>query len=129
MYRVVMGVGTTDESVREKVAAVADLPDAGTAVAVTVVHATDDPGADVTRVDAVAEALAACRAADVSVEAVGVDAEPTEAVLSTAARLDADCICVGGRRRSPAGKVQLKSGAQEVILRTDRPVLVAGQVD
>lgn len=129
MYQVVMGVAPGDDRVREKVGAVADLPEAADAVAVTVVHATDDPDADVTAVDAVAEALSACRDAGVDAEAVGVTAEPTDAVLETAERLDADCVCVAGRRRSPAGKLQLKAGAEEVILRADRPVVVAGRVD
>lgn len=129
MYQIVMGVGPDDESVPDKVAAVADLPEATESVAVTVVHATDEPDADVTDVDSVAETLAACRKADIRVEAVGVETDPTEAVLATAERRDADCVCVGGRRRSPAGKLQLKAGAEEVILRADRPVLVAGRAE
>lgn len=129
MYQVVMGVGPDDASVPDKVAAVADLPEATESVAVIVVHATDDPDADVTDVDSVAETLAACRKADIRAEAVGVAADPTDAVLSTAEERDADCVCVGGRRRSPAGKLQLKTGAKEVILRADSPVVVAGRTD
>lgn len=129
MYEVVVGVAPEDERVGDKVAAVADLPEAPEQVRVTVVHATDEADADVTDVDSVADALALLEDAGIEATAVGVAEGPTEAVLSVARDVDANCICVGGRRRSPAGKLQLKTGAQQVILRADRPVLVAGQVE
>lgn len=129
MYHVVAGVGRDDDQAAEKAAAIAALPRAADAVRVTVVHATDDPALDPAAVGSVATVLDHLATAGVDAEAITVDGSPTRAVLDAAARVDADCICVGGRRRSPAGKRQLKSGAQQVILRTDLPVLVAGSAD
>jgi nucleotide-binding universal stress UspA family protein len=129
MYHVVMGVGPDDEQAAAKATAVADLPHAPDAVEVTVVHASADPELDPTTVPAVGATLDRLRTASVETAVEVVDADPTDAVLGTADAVDADCLCVGGRRRSPAGKRQLKTGAQQVILGTDRPVLVAGQAD
>lgn len=126
MYHVVVGVGPDDDRATDKADAMADLPDATGSVRVTVVHAADDDR-DPKSVPSVASALDRLEGAGVDARAVVVDADPTAAVLETAADVDADCICVGGRRRSPAGKTQLKSGAERVVLGTDRPVLVAGR--
>ncbi|WP_255196699.1 universal stress protein [Halorarius litoreus] len=129
MYHVAMGIGPDDEQAAAKADAVIDLPQAPDAVVVTVVHASDDPDLDPTSVPAVASVLDRLRTAGVDVVAVVVDADPSQAVLDVADDADVDCICVGGRRRSPAGKLQLKNGAQQVILGTDRPALVVGQTD
>lgn len=129
MYHVVMGVGPGDEQAAAKAAAVTDLPHAPETVRVTVVHASEDPSFDPTTVPAVAATLDRLETAGVEASAVAVDETPTDAVLETADRVDADVLCVGGRRRSPAGKLQLKTGAQQVILGTDRPVVVAGRAD
>lgn len=126
MYHVVVGVGADDDQAGDKADAVADLPDAAESVRVTVVHAADDDR-DPTAVPAVASALDRLERVGVDAHAVVVDAGPTAAVLETAADVGADCVCVGGRRRSPAGKTQLKSGAKRVVLGTDLPVLVAGR--
>jgi nucleotide-binding universal stress UspA family protein len=129
MYHVVMGVGPDDDQAAAKASAVVDLPHAPEAVEVTVVHVSDDPAFDPTTVPAVTETLDRLQRAGVEATVEVVDAGPTDAVLETADAVDADCLCVGGRRRSPAGKLQLKTGTQQVILGTDLPVLVAGQAD
>lgn len=128
MYRVVTGVAPDDERALDKAGAVADLPGDPDEVAVTVVHAADE-ATDPTEVAAVAETLSFLDERGVECETVTVDRGPTEALLSVAEERDADCVVVGGRRRSPAGKLQLKSGAQQVILRAERPVLVAGEAN
>lgn len=128
MYHVVMGVGPEDEQALQKAEAVADLPGRAD-VAVTIVHVATDESA--------AEEVPAVRRARESLADTGVEvalevrdgANPTEVVLAVAEDLEADCICVGGRRRSPAGKLQLRSGAQAVILNADVPVLVAGDAE
>lgn len=129
MYHVVVGVGPDDEQTTEKVEAIADLPASPSSVRATVVHATDDPDAEPTDVGSVAEALDLFSAAGIETETVVVDDSPSDAVIQTVTAVDADCVCVGGRRRSPAGKLQLKSGSQRVILKSDVPVLVAGQAN
>jgi nucleotide-binding universal stress UspA family protein len=47
----------------------------------------------------------------------------TEEVLERAREEDVDLVTLAGRRRSPAGKLLMGSVSQEVLLRSQRPVL------
>lgn len=51
---------------------------------------------------------------------------PAQGTLNLAADIDADLILMGGRRRSPAGKVLFGSPTQSIYLQTTRPVTVSG---
>jgi nucleotide-binding universal stress UspA family protein len=126
MYHVVVPVAPDDTQVATKVSTVAGLPGATEAVRVTLVHVAD-PGTDVTAVPAVADAIDRFAAAEIAVEAVRVEGRPTEAVLRVAQERAADCICVAGRERSPAGKRQLHPAAERILLNADCPVLVTGE--
>ncbi|WP_330632655.1 universal stress protein [Halocatena halophila] len=125
MYQIVTGIAPEDPQTEAKVSAITELPAAAETVAVTIVHVSDSE-----------RELRSVPAVDVAYETLtehGIDvtlrrstATPLNAVLAVADDLDADCICIGGRRRSPAGKNQLRSGSEAVILNTERPVLIAG---
>jgi len=128
VYHVALAVTPHDDHIGDKVEAVADLPDATEAVRVTLVH-VHRGDASVESVPAVAEARERLEAANVETETRGeVDDDATRGLLDAATDLDVDAICVGGRRRSPAGKLQLKPGATEVLLRAEVPVVVAGDL-
>lgn len=60
----------------------------------------------------------------VTVNAMGESGEPSEQILAYAEEIDADSVCIAGRKRSPAGKLVFGSVTQEIILNTERPVLV-----
>lgn len=131
MYHVVMGVAPDDERATEKAEAVVDLPGA---VRVTLVHVADgdDSDGDPESVPAVRETVAYLEEHDVGtvtetrlVPESAVE-RASDALLSVAGEVDADLVVVAGRRRSPAGKLQLSGGSQSVVLNADRPVLVAG---
>lgn len=47
------------------------------------------------------------------------------AIVDTAEQFDVDTICLYARRRSPTGKILFGSTAQDVILSTDRSILLA----
>ena len=53
----------------------------------------------------------------------GAIGEPTDSILSLAAELDASYVVIGGRQRSPTGKVLFGSVTQSVLLNADRPVV------
>lgn len=127
MYHVVLGVGEDDDQARTKAEAVVDLPGPPAAVRATVVHITEDPDLDPLTVDSVRETREYLQDAGIETAVTTTDGHPTRAIAAVAHDLDADAISVGGRHRSPAGKVQLRSGAEAVILNTDLPVIVAGR--
>lgn len=129
MYHLALAVQSDDEHLGDKLDAVAALPEADGSVRVTVVHVHEGDG-PVEDVPTVAEALDRLRTAGVEATAEGVtDDDATRGLLDAAADLDVEAVCIGGRRRSPAGKLQLKPGAQEVLLRAEVPVVVAGDLE
>lgn len=50
--------------------------------------------------------------------------DPAEAIVKVADDLDIDMIAMGGRQRTPAGKVLFGSVTQGVLLNAERPVFV-----
>ncbi|USZ68662.1 universal stress protein [Halorussus salilacus] len=127
MYHVVVALDEDADRARRQSRAVADLPQAAREVRATLLHVfTDGEGASATEVGAVRRASDVLNNAGVDVEVIERSGEPAATVLDVADRVDADCICVGGRRRSPAGKAIFGSVSQSVILQADRPVLVTG---
>ncbi|MFC4549432.1 MULTISPECIES: universal stress protein [Halorussus] len=131
MYHVVVAVDEDEERARRQAEDVADLPHAADEVRATLLHVfTDNPGG------ASAAQIASVKRAGEVLESAGVETtieersgEPAAVVLDFAQDEDADLICVGGRRRSPAGKAIFGSTSQSVILQADRPVLVTGGLE
>lgn len=124
MYTVVMGAGVDHDRALTKAHAIAGLPSSSEDLTVVVVHASDTSKETESAVDDTI-AFFAERGIETVVETVSAD--PPSALVEVATEREADLLCVGGREHSPAGKAQLRSGAQSVILNTDRPVLVAGE--
>jgi nucleotide-binding universal stress UspA family protein len=123
MYTVVMGAGTDNDRTLRKARAIADLPAPPESLAVVVVQAgdssADPPG--------VVRLTSFFNERDIATTVETVTTDPPTALVAVATDHEADLICVGGREHSPAGKAQLRSGAQSVMVNTDRPVLVAGE--
>lgn len=128
MYHVVIAVDEGTDRARKQARAVADLPRASEAVQATVLHVfTENPGgASATQVGSVRRVQEVLEDEGVEVRVAERSGEPAVATLDFAQSEDADCICVGGRSRSPAGKAIFGSVAQSIILQADRPVLVTG---
>jgi nucleotide-binding universal stress UspA family protein len=120
MYTVVMGAGTDNDRTLQKARAIADLPAPPESLAVVVVQAGGS-SADAS------EVISFFDERDIATSVERVNADPPTALVEVATDRGADLICVGGRQRSPAGKMQLRDGAQSVMVNTDRPVLVAGE--
>lgn len=127
MYHVAVAVVREDERLFDKLDTVRSLPASPESARVTVVHISDGESETVPSVSKAVRGLenaenaadAHCREGD----------ESAAALVEVADELGVDLLCIGGRRRSPAGKLQLKPGAQEVLLTAPCPVVVAGTVE
>lgn len=90
----------------------------------------DNPeGASITQVRSARRAASQLEAAGFDIEYHEASGDPSQSITQRADEIDADAICIAGRKRSPAGKALFGSVAQEVILGTDRPVLVISATD
>ncbi|MFC7157170.1 universal stress protein [Halomarina halobia] len=68
------------------------------------------------------------RAREAGVDCVTVtrEGDPTEAILDYIDAADIDVVVIGGRKRSPAGKLLFGSVTQSIVLHTDVPVMITG---
>ena len=127
MYHVLIAVDADENRALAQAETVAELP--GTdEIEATVFHVFGDnpSGASATQVAAVRRTVE--RLEDAGVEA-GVresSGDPADTILDAADDVDADLVCIGGRKRTPAGKALFGSVTQSVILNSERPVVVTG---
>jgi len=131
MYEIVLGVDSSVERARAQAKALTDLPCEPHDVHATVLHDfTDNPtGASVGQIGAVRRARDLLEEGGIEVTLTESSGDPATAIIDTADGIDADVICVAGRKRTPAGKVLFGSVTQAVILATDRPVLVCSAAE
>jgi nucleotide-binding universal stress UspA family protein len=126
MYRVLLGVALEDESrAIAQAKAVAGLPGADGGVTAHLCHVfRDNPeGASVHQLGTVRRAREILEEAGVNCVHYEASGDPGEELIAAADEVDADLICVSGRKRSPAGKAVFGSTTQTVVLNADRPVL------
>lgn len=126
MYEVLIGIDkTADERAVAQAEAVADLPHAADETKATLCHVfRDNPeGASVHQISAVRRARETLEAAGVTCVHYEASGDPADELLAAAADVDANAICVSGRKRRPSGKAVFGSVSQDVILGSDRPVL------
>jgi nucleotide-binding universal stress UspA family protein len=131
MYEVVCCVDTGGDAVPKQVDAIAGLPGAAEGIHATVLHVFGDnpSGASATQVASVRRAVDRLEAAGIEAEVAEESGDPTATIERIAAEVDADLVCIGGRRRSPTGKALFGSVTQTVILGADRPVLVVDSAE
>ena len=128
MVRLLLALDDDLSQVEAQIAAIEDVVETADGAEAFLLHVFDDnpEGASVHQVEAVREAEERLETAGVTVELLESSGDPADEILKYATEHDVDQICVGGRKRSPAGKALFGSVTQDVILGTTRPVLVCG---
>jgi nucleotide-binding universal stress UspA family protein len=131
MVRLLVALDDDLSQAQAQIEAIEDMVETAEGAEAFLLHVFDDnpEGASVNQVEAVRETKDRLEAAGVTVELLESSGDPAEETLKHAEQYDVDQICVGGRKRSPAGKALFGSVTQDVILGTDRPVLVCGSTE
>ncbi|PSP50737.1 universal stress protein [Halobacteriales archaeon QH_3_68_24] len=131
MVRLLVALDDRVPAANAQVDAVEDVVSVADEVEAWLLHVFGEnpEGASVTQVEAARRASDRLEELGVEVNLLGSSGNPAEEILRYAEEHDVDQICVGGRKRSPAGKALFGSVTQDVILGTDRPVLVCGSTD
>ncbi|MDF9748497.1 universal stress protein [Natrinema salsiterrestre] len=128
MTEILLAIDDDETRVERQIRTILDLPIRTETVSVTVLHVfSDNPtGASVSQ-------LQTARSVEERLEAAGIDinldersGDPAPEILAYADEIDADVLCLAGRKRSPTGKALFGSVTQDVLLSTDRSVLIAG---
>ncbi len=127
MYRIVQAIDDEVDRSLDQAQTIIDLAADSEPVTVVITHGFEFKGPDdeLTDLESVQRVTDRFDEHGVTYELRGEQAEPAAFVLETADDIDADLICVGGRTRSPVGKVLFGSVSQQIILEADLPVLVA----
>ncbi|MEF8786779.1 MAG: universal stress protein [Haloarculaceae archaeon] len=130
MKDVLFGIDQDVDRAVAQVNTVLDLFDADNIHAYLLHDFVDNPeGASVVQVDSVKRAEELLEDAGVPVDLREGSGDPAESIIESAEAIDADAICIAGRKRSPAGKMLFGSVSQSVILNTQRPVLLCSPSD
>lgn len=126
MYEYLLTVDGNEARARAQAETVADQPENATNIHVTILHVftDDDDSVSIEEITAATLARDILEDAGIDVDLDGSIGDPTTAILETAEQVDANRLCVAGRKRTPTGKVIFGSVTQGLILSTSRPVLV-----
>ncbi len=143
MYDIVMAVDGDETRVSRQINAIEDLPaKEELSVVVLYVHEevdmpADEAGTQVINAinddiddlqglpDTVQDAQDTLEEYGVSVNVSELKGDPATVIRDVADEVDANAICVAGRNRNPVGKAIFGSVTQEVLLESDRTVIVA----
>lgn len=146
MYQVLVAVDEDADHAELLARVVARLPNAERSVEATVLYVfenveappaaaiqelprrdTDDTADDrLTFPESVERARTVLEDAGVSHRVCEERGDPDEEILTAADDLSVDAIYIGGKNRSPSGKILFGSVVQDVLFGTDRPVTIIG---
>lgn len=131
MYRPLLAVDANEQRAQSVLDTLQTLPAYEEEVEPTVFHCfTNNPeGASINQVKSVRKIVDALENQDIEFHLMEASGEPAIEIINVADEIDADGIFMAGRKRSATGKVLFGSTTQEVVLNTDRPVMICGQTE
>ena len=125
MSTIVAGIDTDTDRARALAEGIVSVPGTDELEAILVHSFDENPeGASVDQVASVRRASEILEEQGVEVTLDESSGDTAGGLIDAAEEHDADMIVVAGRKRSPTGKAIFGSVTQDVILGTDRPVLV-----
>lgn len=125
MTRVLLSIDEDESRAKAQAETVLDLLDTDD-LTVDLLHVFEDnpEGATAKQMGSIRRAREAFEGTGVDVTIQEESGDPGQEIVEYAEEIDADAVCISGRKRSPAGKVVFGSVTQDVILNTERSVLV-----
>jgi len=131
MYDVLVAIDDDEDRALAQARAVAAFPGADSTLTAHLCHVfRDNPeGASVSQLASIRRAEDALDEAGVAYDHYEASGDPGTEIIAAADALEADSICVSGRKRSPSGKAVFGSITQDVILSSNRPVLTVPKAD
>ncbi|WP_408960210.1 universal stress protein [Natrinema sp. 74] len=127
MKTILLCIDTDVERANEQVRSVTELPLETEQVRIVLYHVfrADDEDADAENLKSVSEAIERLEEAGFTVEVSQSSGDAVRSILEKAEAIDANVISLAGRKRSPTGKALFGSVTQDVILKSDRTVLLS----
>ena len=136
MYRVLVPVYDNVERSMAQARTVANFPSANESVEALVLYvfededsldpSSDESARDPTNVESVQEVTAFFGEQGIEYELRKDRHDAVEAILDYDENNDLDAIVMGGRKRSPGGKVVFGSTSHSVLMNTDTPLMLTG---
>jgi nucleotide-binding universal stress UspA family protein len=133
MYQVLVPVDDDEERALDQAKFVEELPHASDSVFVTVAHAFTGEERRLpegepmeTTVRSVRKVVEALDEEDIEFEVVELELPPDKGIKQLSNEIDANLIAMGGKQRSPVGKMIFGSETRQVIINSDRTVAVVG---
>lgn len=125
MATVLLAIDQNESRARAQAEEVVDLLDTDD-LTVELLHVFEEnpEGASAQQLGSIRRAREALEEANVETQIRSDSGNAADGILDRADEIDAAAICLAGRKRSPAGKLVFGSVTQDVILNTERSVLV-----
>ncbi|WP_254768645.1 universal stress protein [Salinilacihabitans rarus] len=126
MYEVLVPIDGNESRALSQAETVAGFPGADASIRAILLHVFEEnpSGASVHQIGAVRRAKSVLEERGVEVELAETSGNPPENIVRTADERDVDLLCLAGRKRTPTGKALFGSVTQDVLLSSDRPVVV-----
>lgn len=127
MKTILFCIDTDVERARKQVESITDLPFKQDQIRIVVYHVFrgKDEQADAEQLKSVIYVTETLEDAGYSVDVQQSSGDASRHILEKAESIEADMISLAGRNRSPTGKVLFGSVTQDVVLDTERTVLLS----